>query len=53
MKLKKISQIYLKKLAHEENKCVIIVTHSENVSKESDVVYDLIPSKKKNKKLDK
>lgn len=42
-----------KKLAHEENKCVIIVTHSENVSKESGVVYDLIPSKKKNKKLDK
>ena len=30
-----------KKLAHEENKCVIIVTHSDNVSKLVDKVYDL------------
>ncbi len=30
-----------KKLAHEEDKCVIIVTHSENVCKMVDKVYDL------------
>lgn len=30
-----------KKLAHENNKCVIIVTHSKNVSDNVDVVYDL------------
>lgn len=30
-----------KKLAHEENKCVIIVTHSTNVCNNADVVYDL------------
>ena len=30
-----------KSLAHKENKCVIIVTHSKNVSDNSDVVYDL------------
>ena len=30
-----------KKLAHEENKCVIIVTHSKNVCDMVDVVYDL------------
>lgn len=30
-----------KRLAHEENKCVIIVTHSQNVSKQVDCVYDL------------
>ncbi len=30
-----------KNLAHEENKCVIIVTHSENVCKMVDKVYDL------------
>ena len=29
------------KLAHEENKCVIIVTHSKNVCDKSDVIYDL------------
>jgi len=29
------------KLAHEENKCVIIVTHSDNVSNKSDIVYEL------------
>jgi len=28
-------------LAHKENKCVIIVTHSENVVKKSDIVYEL------------
>ena len=30
-----------KDLAHKENKCVIIVTHSKNVCDKSDVVYDL------------
>lgn len=30
-----------KKLAHEENKCVIIVTHSQNVCDTVDEVYDL------------
>lgn len=30
-----------KKLAHEDNKCVIIVTHSKNVCDNSDIVYDL------------
>ena len=37
---KEILDIF-KKLAHEENKCVIIVTHSPNVCAEVDVVYDL------------
>ncbi len=37
---KEIIEIF-KKLAHEENKCVIIVTHSDNVSKLVDKVYDL------------
>ena len=35
-----------KDLAHKENKCVIIVTHSKNVCDNVDVVYEL----KKNKK---
>ena len=30
-----------KKLAHEENKCVIVVTHSKKVSSEADVVLKL------------
>ena len=30
-----------KKLAHEDGKCVIIVTHSANVCEQVDVVYDL------------
>ena len=34
-----------KELAHKENKCVIIVTHSKNVCDNADVVYEL----KKNK----
>ena len=29
------------RLAHEDEKCVIIVTHSDNVAKKSDVVYSL------------
>jgi len=32
-----------KKLAHEENKCVIIVTHSPDVAKVADVLYELAP----------
>ena len=35
-----------KRLAHNENKCIIIVTHSQNVCDNSDVVYEL----KKNEK---
>ena len=35
-----------KKLAHEENKCVIIVTHSSNVCESVDQVYDLKKVKK-------
>jgi putative ABC transport system ATP-binding protein len=30
-----------KELAHKENKCIILVTHSKEVSKQSDVVYKL------------
>ena len=37
---KEILEIF-KKLAHEDGKCVIIVTHSQNVCDMSDVVYDL------------
>ena len=29
------------KLAHEENKCIIIVIHSKNVTDNVDVVYKL------------
>ena len=35
-----------KKLAKEENKCVIIVTHSQNVCDIADVVYELQARKK-------
>ena len=35
-----------KDLAHEENKCIIIVTHSDNVAKQVDEVFEL--KKKKN-----
>lgn len=31
----------LKKLAHEDKKCIIIVTHSEKVASHSDIVYRL------------
>ena len=31
----------LKQLAKEENKCIIIVTHSQNVCDAVDVVYEL------------
>lgn len=30
-----------KELAHKENKCIILVTHSKEVSDQSDVVYKL------------
>lgn len=30
-----------KRLAHKDGKCIIIVTHSENVCKSADVIYDL------------
>ena len=30
-----------KKLAYEEQKCIIIVTHAHDVSKEADVIYRL------------
>ena len=29
------------KLAHEENKCIIIVTHSPDVAKRSDICYTI------------
>lgn len=32
----------LKKLAHEENRCVIIVTHSKNICDNADIVYELV-----------
>lgn len=34
-----------KELAHKENKCVIIVTHSKNVCDNADIVYELKKSK--------
>lgn len=34
-------------LAHKENKCVVIVTHSENVCKSCDEIYELKPKKVK------
>ena len=40
----------LNNLAHEENKCVIIVTHSKAVSENVDVVYDLAKDKKEKSK---
>lgn len=35
----------LTNLAKEENKCIIIVTHSENVCNQADIVYELKKSK--------
>lgn len=35
-----------KDLAKKQNKCIIIVTHSENVCKQADVVYELTKQKK-------
>lgn len=39
----------LKDLAKKDNKCIIIVTHSDNVCKQADVIYEL----KKRKQVDK
>ena len=36
-------------LAHEKNKCVIVVTHSKDVAESADIVYDLAKDKKDNK----
>lgn len=36
----------LKNLAKKENKCVVIVTHSDNVCNQADVVYELKKTKK-------
>ena len=36
-----------KDLAHKDNKCIIIVTHSENVCDQADKVYELTKTKKK------
>ena len=36
-----------KDLAHKDNKCIIIVTHSENVCDQADIVYELTKTKKK------
>ena len=33
------------KLAKEENKCVIIVTHSPEVTEKADIVYELKKSR--------
>ena len=35
----------LKELAKNDNKCIIIVTHSENVCKQADVIYELKKTK--------
>jgi len=35
-----------KDLAHKDNKCIIIVTHSENVCNQADKVYELTKIKK-------
>jgi len=35
----------LKSLAHDKNKCVIVVTHADEVSDEADVVYKMIDGK--------
>lgn len=35
----------LTNLAHKENKCVIIVTHSNNVAKQTDVIFELKKTK--------
>lgn len=38
-----------KKLAKEENKCIIIVTHSKNVADNVDIIYDLQKERQKAK----
>lgn len=39
-----------RRLANEENKCIIIVTHSQNVCDEVDIVYELNRGVKENEK---
>lgn len=39
-----VMQIF-RKLAYKENKCIIIVTHSPEVAKSADVLYELAPIK--------
>lgn len=39
-----------KKLAHDENKCIIIVSHSPEVAEMADEVYELASLRKNNKK---
>lgn len=39
-----------KSLAHNDNKCVIIVTHSQDVAAQADEVYELKPNKSKSSK---
>ncbi|MGN0612874.1 MAG: ABC transporter ATP-binding protein [Porcipelethomonas sp.] len=41
-----IMEIFLH-LAHEENKCIIIVTHSPEVANAADEIYELTPLRKK------
>lgn len=48
--IKGISTLFFNHLAHQENKCVIIVTHSKNVVNLVDVVYDLKKGKVINQK---
>jgi ABC-type lipoprotein export system ATPase subunit len=43
---KQVMNIF-KELAEKDKKCVIIVTHSQNVSQNVDVVYDLEENLKK------
>lgn len=42
----KIMDIFCE-LAHEQNKCIILVTHSPEVAERADVVYELLPVNKK------
>lgn len=42
----KIMDIFCE-LAHEQNKCIILVTHSPEVAERADVVYELVPVNKK------
>lgn len=44
----KILKIF-KKLAKEENKCIIIVTHLKNVADNVDIIYDLQKERQKAK----
>ena len=43
--MKKITYPLLKHLAHENGKCVIVVTHSEEIAAEADVRYHMSDGK--------